>query len=113
LWTNLVNSGRNRFALSSKRPASNGDSRPHFTQRIQRGNGFTGTPMYASAEKGSTSSASVIGGMRKDSTWSPSARRTLASSRASWMGWHRLRSQRSMPIVTTERFGRSTSEPGP
>src|SRR5690606_15911483 len=94
-------------------PASKGDSRPHFTQRIQRGNGRTGTPILASADQTSTSSLFWKGGIRIFSTCAPRTFRTAERSRASRIGWQRSFSQRSIPSVTTDRLGRSISAPGP
>lgn len=105
--------GPEAVLLDLEQSGIEGDSRPHFTQRIQRGNGRTGTPMLASADQTSTSSLFWNGGIRKFSTCAPSTFRTAASSLASWIGWQRSFSHRSMPSVTTDRLGRSINAPGP
>jgi hypothetical protein len=105
--------GPEAVLLDLEQPASKGESSPHFTQRIQRGNGLTGTPMLASADQRIDELALLERRHPQVLDLRPSTFRTAASSRASWIGWQRSFSQRSMPSVTTDRLGRSINAPGP
>ena len=116
--------GRSRFSrVGSGSPSARRGRRrtakasPHFTHRIQRGNGSHGHADER-LRRERDRRLSTVGQRRHAQATRPGRAEHAAhicekTRLLELAGPQRPSSQRSMPIVTTERFGRSISAPGP